>query len=439
MSEELLHFVWKFGLFQNYSIKGIESDGFQIINAGKINNDAGPDFFGAKIKCGEMIWIGNIEIHIKSSDWYRHGHQYDKAYNNVILQVVIENDKEIKTESGRHVPIMELVVDKAIEMKYEEFKQNKKWVSCQDDIKLADNFKIKMWLGNVLVERLNEKAIYISKILEINKNNWEETFYQILARNFGFQVNAEPFEWLAKSLPLKYLAKHQSSLVQVEALLFGQAGFLFDDKNKDPYFLTLKKEYEFLKSKFDLIPLEKHLWKFMRLRPPNFPTIRISQFAVLVHKSKSLFSKIINAENLNEIKQFFETEGSEYWQTHFTFEKISDKKKKAIGIESINTILINTIIPVLFVYGQLTNNELIKERAINYLEELKPETNHIVRAWKKIGIHAATAFESQALLHQKKHYCQNTKCLDCLIGIEIIKNQIKRSTCNLETRNTVYH
>ena len=207
MSEELLHFVWKFGLFSINSIKGIENVDFQIINPGVQNKDAGPDFFGAKIKSGEMTWIGNVEIHLKSSDWFRHGHHRDKAYNNVILQVVIENDKEIQTESGRNIPILELSVDKAIEMKYEEFKNNNKWIPCENDIRLVDDFKIKMWLGNVLVERLNEKSEYIRKIQEQNKNSWEETFYQLLARNFGFKVNAEPFEWLAKSLPLEIPGK----------------------------------------------------------------------------------------------------------------------------------------------------------------------------------------------------------------------------------------
>ena len=427
MSEELLHFVWKFGLFENYLIKGIEIGGFQIINPGTHNKDAGPDFFNAKIKSGETIWIGNIEIHIKSSDWFRHGHHNDKAYNNVILQVVVEHDKEIQTESGRNIPVMEIVLDKCIEIKYEEFKTNNKWIPCQNDILTVNDFKTKMWLGSVLIERLNEKSQYINKILELNKNSWEETFYQLLARNFGFKVNAEPFEWLAKSLQLKYLAKHQSSLLQIEALLFGQAGFLNARENDDLYYTNLKKEYEFLRGKFGLIPLEKHLWKFMRLRPPNFPTIRISQFAAIISKSKSLFSKIIESENLAEIKQLFEVKASENWDNRYTFEKISDKKEKILGTESINNILINTIIPLIFAYGLSTNNEMLKERAINFLEEMKPETNHIIKAWREIGIVSKAAFYSQALLQQKKNYCEKSKCLECGIGIEIIKNQLIKS------------
>ncbi len=437
MSEDLLHFVWKFGLFQNYSIKGIENDEFEIVNIGIHNKDAGPDFFNAKIKSGKTTWIGNIEIHLKSSDWFRHGHHHDKAYNNVILQVVIENDREIQAENGRNIPVMEMVVDKAIELKYDEFKNNNKWIPCQNDISTVNDFKLKMWLGSVLIERLNEKSEYIHKILESNKNSWEETFYQLLARNFGFKVNAEPFEWLAKSLPLKYLAKHQSSFTQIEALLFGQAGFLVGDDNENPYFKNLKKEFEFLKGKFNLIALEKHLWKFMRLRPPNFPTIRISQFAVLISKSKSLFSKIIQSENLDEIKQLFEVEASAFWDSHYTFEKQSNEKKKVLGNESINTILINTVIPLLFVYGLSTNNEKIKERAINFLEEIKPEKNHIIKSWKEIGISSNAAFYTQALLQQKKNYCENGKCLECGIGIEIIKKQIVMANKNINSDNQI--
>jgi len=424
MSEDLLHFVWKFGLFEKYLINGIDIDGFKIVNPGTHNKDAGPDFFNAKIKSGETTWIGNIEIHIKSSDWFRHGHQNDKAYNNVILQVVVDHDQEIKTESGRNIPVMEIVLDKNIELKYEEFNTNNKWIPCINDILTVNDFKTKMWLGNVLIERLNEKSEYINKILELNKNSWEETFYQLLARNFGFKVNAEPFEWLAKSIQLKYLAKHQSSLLQIEALLFGQAGFLKPRESDDLYFNNLNKEYEFLRGKFNLIPIEMHLWKFMRLRPPNFPTIRISQFAAIISKSRSLFSKIIQSENLAEIKQLFEVKASAYWDNHYTFEKESEEKKKVLGTESINNLLINTVIPLLFTYGLSTNNEAIKERAVNFLEEMKPETNHIIRAWREIGIESNAAFYSQALLQQKKNYCEKAKCLECGIGIEIIKNQL---------------
>lgn len=425
MNEELMQFVWKYGLFNDYQLFGYENEGIQILERGVQNNDAGPDFFNSRIQCGNTIWIGNIEIHQKSSDWFRHGHHMDKSYNNVILQVVAEHDREIVGENGRTIPVMKLNIDTSIVQKYLDLKNNSKWIPCQEDIKAVDHFKINHWLGKVLIERLNRKSEYIDKILEINKNNWEETFYQLLARSFGFKVNADPFEWLSRSIPMKYLERHQLNLKQIEALLFGQAGFFSDDNCDDHYFKELKKEYGFLRVKFKLNPIEKHVWKFLRLRPSNFPTIRISQFAVFISNSKSVFSKIIEASSLQEIRDLFKVEASEYWDRHYSFGKISIFKKKPLGANSVNNILINTVIPIMFVYGLHSDNLAIRERMIGFMEEISAESNQIIIHWNKTGIKAPSAFFSQALIHLKMHYCQKNKCLDCGIGIEIIKNQIK--------------
>jgi hypothetical protein len=426
MHEDFLHFIWKYKLYTDFILFNANGSDIDILNQGKHNFDAGPDFLEAKIKNAEATWVGNIEVHIKSSDWYLHGHHLDKAYNNVILQVAKQHDKDIYSENGRLVPVLEVMISESMEKKYLEFLENKSWISCQNDISLVSGFKLKMWLGNVLIERLNKKAEYIVNLLKINKNSWEETFYQMLARSFGFKINAEPFEWLAKSIPLKYLSKHHSNLLQLEAFLFGQAGFLELDSISEKYYLDLRREYGFLKKKFKLKPIEKHLWKFLRLRPTNFPNIRIAQFAALIHKSKSLFSKILDSNELTEIRDFFKTKASSFWDTHYTFEKNADTKPKHLGVYSIDSILINTVLPVLFVYGQQTGNNIIQEKAINFFEEIKAERNKIINNWKQIGIQVPSSFYSQALIEQKKSYCDQVKCLTCGIGIEILKNQLPK-------------
>ncbi len=423
MQEKILYFVWKYKLYSANQL--ISSDGQQIkiINPGIQNFDAGPDFINAKIKIGNTLWAGNIEMHIKSSDWNNHGHQKDKAYNNVILHVVINDDKTVYNENGEKIVLLKLNLNNALIKKYEELISDEGKLACGDDLKTVEEFKLKMWLENVLFERLSEKTEIIKQKLEINKNNWEESFYQIIARSFGFSLNAEPFERLARSLPLKYIAKHHNNLQQIEALLFGQAGFLSDDYHDD-YFKMLKREYNHLKKKFNLKPIEKHNWKFLRLRPSNFPTIRISQFACLIHQSRSLFSKIIDADSLTELQKLFQIKASVFWQNHYTFEKISEEKEKNFGNNSINNIIINTIVPFTFLYGDYKDDQKLKDKAIKLLEDLKAENNNITRLWNSAGIKITDAFLSQALIQQTKNYCQKGKCLDCGIGSEILKQMV---------------
>ncbi len=426
MSEDLLSFIWKHRLFKDFVCFNIEGQSPEIKSVGKQNKNAGPDFIEAKIKVDGTTWVGNVELHSKSSDWNLHKHYQDKAYNNVILQVVEKHDKDVFTEDGRVLPVIELKVSESLRLKYAEFLQASNWISCEKDTKVVDSIKLKMWLGNVLIERLNKKADQIAAMLQANKNNWEETFYQLVARSFGFKVNAEPFEWMAKSLPLNILAKHQNNLFQLEALLFGQAGFL-TERIDDEYFKKLKNEYIFLKQKFNLIPSEKHLWKFLRLRPSNFPHIRLAQFAMLIYKSKSLFSKVIEIDEIEEMKNLFDISASAFWEEHYTFEKTSTTKPKTLGETSINSILINAVIPMLFVYGKHTDDENLKDKAISFLEMLAPEKNNIIKSWKRLGIDVSSSFYSQALLEQKSSYCEKVKCLKCGIGIEIFKNQLAKN------------
>ncbi len=420
MTEEFLQYIWKHNLFAQKPVRAFTGEKIEVLTTGEHNKDAGPDFFNAKIKIDDTTWVGNVEIHLKSSDWLKHKHDKDKAYDNVILHVVLVNDAEITRTNGEIITTVRLNFDKKLFAHYQKLLQSQLWIPCENDFHKVEKFIIAHWLNNLLVERLENKSDYILQNLSLNKNNWENTFYQQLARNFGFKLNADPFELLAKSLPVVYLAKHKNNLLQIEALLFGQSGLLNDNFSDDEYFQNLKKEYKFLRHKFNLKPVDKHLWKFLRLRPSNFPTLRISQFAALIYKSTALFSKIIEVNGIKELNKLFEISASEYWDTHYVFNKGAKKKKKILGKTAFNIIVINTIVPFLFVYGKSKDNEVYKNKAIKLLEELKSEKNSIINNWEKTGIKAANAFYSQALLQLKNEYCAKKRCLKCQIGNKII-------------------
>jgi len=431
MQEEFLWHIWKFRLFDNNDLKTTDGDSIQILKVGEHNSDSGPDFFNARIKIGSTTWAGNVEIHVNSSDWKKHFHQKDKAYDNIILHVVNEADIKLHRRKGEEIPTLELKnrIPKNIYGRYLQFKTSKDWIPCGKQISSVDKFILDNWLDRLLIERLERKSQAITDSLRQNKNNWEETFYQLLARNFGQKINSEPFELLAKQLPVSVLAKHKNSLVQIEALLFGSAGMLSPSpalpvrervKTHDEYYLELQKEFRFLKSKFKLKPIDSSLWKFMRLHPPNFPTIRISQFANLIYKSSHLFSKILEADSVKNIAKLLEAETSEYWQTHYRFDKVSPKRKKKLGAGSIHTIIINTIVPFLFIYGKERGEEKFCERALFLLEKIDAENNSIISKWKSIGINSKSSYETQALLQLKNEYCSNKKCLECAIGAKLL-------------------
>jgi len=418
--EAFLHYLWKYKLFYTNDLSTCNEEPVEILIHGDHNQDAGPDFLNAKIKIGDTLWAGNVEIHINSSDWYKHGHHKDKAYDNVILQVVLNHDKEIFRTNGTQIATMELKFSKKLYENYETLLLNESWIPCEDKIKETEEFIINFWLSKLTIERLEDKANQIEQQLTKNKNDWENTFYQMLAKNFGFKTNGQPFEMLAKTLPLTLLAKHKNNLLQVEALLFGQAGFLEQDQSDSNTF-SLNKEYKHLKNKFRLKPIDKHMWKFSRLRPANFPTIRIAQFAQLIHKSQSLFSKIMETSEIKSLQEYFEVTPSEYWHKHYRPGKLSAGKKKTLGVNAFHNIVINTIVPFLFVYGTYKENEIYRERALSYLQKIPPEKNKIIKQWKKIGITAENAYYSQALLQLKNNYCRHKKCLSCEIGNKIIK------------------
>jgi len=420
MREEFLHYIWKYKLFKNQNLKTQNQEKLEIINQGIHNFDAGPDFLNARIKIDKTIWAGNVEIHINSSDWYKHNHQEDKAYDNVILQVVSNYDKDVFRTDGQLIPTLVIEFEKKLLNNYEYLIKNEYWISCQNEITQVDSFTIYNWIEKLAVERLEEKSERILNLLEQTNNSWENAFYVQLASNFGFKLNSMPFELLAKSLPLTYIAKHKDNLFQIEALLFGQAGFL-EDQSGDEYFNQLQKEYTYLKKKFKLKHIEGHLWKFLRSRPGNFPTIRIAQFSKLIYSSTSLFSKILEAATIQDLYSLFIVYPSEYWENHYVFNKKSVKKRKSLGKSAVDIILINTIIPFLFIYGVIKGKPEYKTRAIEFLETMKPEKNAIIAKWNELGIGSKDAFHSQALIQLKNKYCNHKKCLNCQIGNSIIR------------------
>ena len=422
MAEDFLHYIWKLKLFSMTDLKTTSGEAIEIIKVGNHNFDAGPDFFNAKIKIGSTVWAGNVEIHVNGKDWKQHNHQSDKAYDNIILHVVNNNDCDIKRSSGEGIPTLELKerINPNVFKNYTQFKTSKDWVPCEKIISTVPQLIINSTIDKLVLERLERKSIAIKNSLKLNNFNWEETFYQQLANNFGFKVNTQPFELLAKSIPVKVLASRKDSLFQLEALLFGQSGLL-QEHFQDKYLQDLQNEYSFLSKKHQLVPIEKHLWKFMRLRPANFPTIRIAQFASLLSTSSHLFSKVIEAKDVKSLKQLFDTNVSNYWESHYSFDKPSKKRVKSLGDASIDILIINTIVPFLFVYGRQKADESYIEKAMGFLEQIKGEDNAIVRRWKELNVSVKSAYSTQALLQLKNEYCNNKRCLSCAIGSELIK------------------
>ncbi len=421
MKEDFLYYLWRMKQFDLNDLKTTSGDEITIQNGGELNSDSGPDFLNARIKIGSTLWAGNVEMHLKSSDWLAHRHQKDPAYDNVIMHVVLEEDQPILRKSGERIPCLELQkrIPPKISKTYKKLIQNGHWIPCQQLIHKVPEITRNLWLDRLMVERLEAKTTEIENSLNLNQNNWEETFYQFLARNFGIKINAEPFEQLAKSISLLTLNKHKSSLLQLEALLFGQAGLLEEDF-KDKYPLKLQKEYQFLKIKYHLKAINGSSWKLMRLRPANFPAIRIAQFATLIYQSVHLFSKILIAKNVKEIENMFDVKISNYWQTHYVFDKPSIKRNKSFGRNAIHLLIINTVAPFLFLYGKKKGEDRFKEKALQLLEELKPEKNSITEKWKSLGIDPVSAYQSQALLHLKNNYCKNKNCMNCAIGYTVL-------------------
>ena len=421
-NEDLLHYIWKFRLYHGPGLKTTAGESLNIVSSGQHNHHAGPDFSNAKIRIGDTLWAGNVEIHIRSSDWLRHQHQLDRAYDNVILHVVAYHDQAIFRIDGTEIAVLEIgnLIPEDIVHNYEELIAGMNWIPCENKIKQVDKFFINTCLTRILIERLETKSELIYSLLTEVKGSWDDAFYISLARNFGFKTNALPFEMLARSLSQSLLARYKDRPFQIEALIFGQAGFL-DSKIKDSYPQLLRKEYRFLRKKHDLVSVDKYLWKYMRLRPHNFPTLRIAQFAALIIRSNHLFSQIIDEKDIAVISAMFnKLRLNEYWNTHYRFDKECKHSAISLGGEAINNILINTVSVFLFAFGIRTGSVLHRERAIMLLESLKPERNAIIRKFNEIGVNASDSAASQALIELKKSYCDQKKCLSCGIGIKFL-------------------
>ena len=420
MTEEFLHFIWGYRLLSG-NLRTETNELIQILHPGQHNSDAGPDFINAKIRIGDTLWAGNVEIHLRSSDWFVHKHHLDKNYNNIILHVVNHNDRITQRVSGEDIPTMVLKgkYKQSLYQKYIDLMENMNWIPCQNQIEFADEIAVLSMVEATMIERLIRRNENLERLFEKSRNNWEETLYRALARNFGFRINAEPFELLAKSLPFRIIGKHRNDLFQIEALLFGQAGMLFEDF-KDPYPQNLKREYMFLRRMYDLTPIEGHLWKFLRMRPPNFPTLRISQFAGLLYGSDRLFAQIMEASGLDEIKPLFTLESSEYWNKHFLFDKSAGHSIKTFGQKSCDLILINTVVPFMFFYSRQRNKPELCEQALSFLRKIPFENNRVIRKWKELNVEIHSAFETQSLLELKEFYCDQAKCLNCKIGMSIL-------------------
>ena len=426
MNEEFLHYIWKFQLLDHTVLKTVCGETIEVVHPGFHNTDAGPDFFNSKVRIGKTIWVGNVEIHIRSSDWNRHDHSSDGAYSNVILHVVYEDDIEISDKSARLLPTLEIgnKFPARLEKSYVRLLGSKTWIPCASAFSavVEDTFYINSYLERVLISRMEMKSAVIFNSLKYTDNNWEETFYWSLARSFGFKTNAEPFELLARSIPLIIINKHRENRFQIEALLFGQAGFLQEGMDGD-YPRRLFREYEFLKRKYSLQPYAKHLWKFLRLRPGNFPTLRIAQFAHLLSASHNLFHVVREFNSVQELREIFAVEASGHWDLHYNFNKrVARPMRKVLGKVSIDSVLINSVAPFLFVYGHRNGLQEYKDKSLDLLASIPAENNAIINNWKQLGYKATSAFYSQALLHLKSEYCQKKKCLSCGIGNRILRN-----------------
>ena len=417
MNERLLQYIWQFQYFNLNELFTENAEPVTILNAGRYNTNQGPDFLDAKIKIGNTTWAGNIELHVQSSHWQSHRHSSDANYKNIILHVVWQDDVKLDLP----FPVLELQskVSKLLLKKYNELMQSAAFIPCENNLRHTDDFTWSNWKQRVLVERLQEKSQVVQGYLAENNNHWEETFWWLLAKNFGIKVNSEAFEKIARSLPLAILAKHKNQIHQIESLLFGQA-VLLTGNFKDDYGQLLQKEYVFLQKKYKLVPIKIPL-HYLRMRPSNFPTVRLAQLSMLVHNSVHLFSKITVTEKLGDVKKMLDVIANDYWHYHYLLDEESVFKEKKLGTQMVENILINTIIPILFVYGQYLNENKYKDRALRWLEETAAEKNNITKGFAAIGIKIKSAFDSQALIQLKNNYCDQKRCLECAIGNKILK------------------
>ncbi len=432
--EQLLHYTWKHKLYPLKELTTNDGQRVEIVDPGLHNRNAGPDFFNAKIRIGSTMWVGNVEIHDKSSDWYQHGHDKDSRYDNVVLHVAAELDTEVMKSNGEYVPQLQLSVPDDVLTHYDELQKTDEYPPCYKVIPHLSALIIHSWMAALQTERLEQKTEAIRKRAELCNGSWEDAYFVTLARNYGFGINGEVFEQWAYNIPLNAVAHHRDDLFQIEAIFMGQAGLLEldsipeyyqKDALNDGYFAKLRNEYQYLAHKFSMKPIDFKLWRFLRLRPQNFPHIRISQLANLYYQQKAGLSQLIECETLDELKNVLKSQVTPYWETHYTFGSTSPKNEKHLSYGSINLLMINTAIPMLFAYGRHTTKEVLCDKAFDFLEQLKAENNHIIRMWQQVGLPVKTAGDSQALIQLKKEYCDKKECLRCRFGYEYLRRKEK--------------
>lgn len=419
MTEDFLHYLWQNRLFTK-PITTILGEAIQVLNTGYHNFNAGPDFSDARLRIDNTLWAGNVEIHVNSSDWFKHGHEHDEAYQNVVLHVVFNHDAKNKFP---RMPICELadMIDLNLFDAYKQFISSKRFVPCINMIRDVPESELVLWLERMLIEKLEHRADFIQDALNGSTDDWEDALYQIIARSFGFSINALPFEMLARSLPFRILAHHADNPMQVEALIFGQAGMLTQDL-VDPWGQALFNEYCFLRKKYQLVPIPASLWRFLRLRPVNFPTIRLSQFAAFICKNAGLLARVLSMDTIDEMMEIFKIKASAYWDDHYVFDKESTGKEKHPGISAIQLVIMNAILPFRFVYGTFMSNDALCNKTLSLFEKLPGEKNFVIREWQTAGLDVSTAYHTQALMELKTSYCDKRKCLSCRIGNILIKN-----------------
>ena len=424
--ENLLHYVWQHKLFPLKPLTTVQGKSVEVIDSGLHNTNSGPDFFNAKVRIDGTLWVGNVEIHEQASDWFRHKHEQDPAYENVILHVVGHSDMEIPTKHGDTLPQLQLPIPENVQTNYLELFAEEAFPPCYRVIPDIPTFTVHSWMSALTTERLEDKTRRIEQWLQRTENDWERTFFITLARNFGFGTNSDAFEEWATHIPLMAIGKHRDDLFQIEAFFFGQAGLL-DNKmvapdRRDDHFTKLQKEYQFLAHKFSLTPMDAKLWRFLRLRPQNFPHLRLSQLVNLYFNQRTDFSHLLEANSIEALCGLFSTSVTPYWENHYTFGEESTKQSKILQPASLRLLVINTAVPLLFAYGKYHMDEERCEMAFELLEKLPAEQNFITRSWQKAGIVVDNAADSQALIQLRKNYCDRKDCLRCRFGCEFLRN-----------------
>ncbi|MCI6903350.1 MAG: DUF2851 family protein [Bacteroidales bacterium] len=419
--EKLMQYVWKHRLWRSEDMVTNTGKKVRVVDPGLLNTDAGPDFFNAKIEIDGHMWVGNVEMHYRATDWKRHHHDSDKAYDSVILHVVAKDDAPVRRTNGELIPQLVLEVSPQFNADYASLVGATIEVPCATKIKQVPHLTIVEWVEGLAFERLHGKVERIHQLLDSFNGSWEDVCYVTLARNFGFGINNDAFERLARRTPLRLLGKHSDSVLQIEALLFGQAGML-DAQNPgmDSYYNQLCTEYAFLSNKFQLTPMEKESWKLFRIRPQNFPYRRIAMLAQFIEGGFRMMNRILEAEGEKEMRALFEVELSGYWIKHYTFGKPNERATSTLSRSSTDIILINTVAPLLYAYGELTGNYEMTDKAIKLLEDLRAESNSIVSHFVAYGIDCPDALTSQALVQLKREYCDARKCIYCKIGHHLL-------------------